>query len=256
MTNPRNAVTTARGRTYKWGDESFISVTTILSRGIPKPALTNWAAKSVAEFVAENFDQVAALVAKDKRAAIDLCKGSPWRSRDKAADLGSLIHDYAEAHVLGAARPEAPPEAQAHLAHFNAFLEDYQPEYVMTEATVFNRRYGWAGTLDAIADIAGERWLIDYKTGKGIYAESAVQLSAYRNGEFVGMPDGTEAPVPEVERCGVLHLTPTGYSLIPVQADERVYRVFLYAQQVQQFLDVLSNDVLGAPWPAPKEAVA
>ena len=52
MSGPRNATTTNRGRTYLWRDETFDSVTTILSGGIPKPALTNWAAKSVAEYVA------------------------------------------------------------------------------------------------------------------------------------------------------------------------------------------------------------
>lgn len=255
MANPRNAVTTSRGRTYKWGSESFTSVTTILSRGIPKPALTNWAAKSVAEFVAENIDQVNTLCAKDKSAAIDLCKGSPWRTRDKAANLGTLIHDYAEAHVLGAARPDAPPEAEAKLAWFYAFLDDFAPEFVLSEATVFNRQWGWAGTLDAVCDIAGERWLIDYKTGKDVYPESALQLSAYERGEFVGMPDGTEAPMPPVDRCGVLHLSDTGYRLIPVETGDEVYRCFLYAQQIQRFVDEMSNDVLGAPWPSPKEGV-
>lgn len=247
MTNPRNARTTSRGRSYKWRDETFDSVTTILNGGVPKPALTNWAAKSVAEFVAENIDQVVAIANKDKAAAIDLCKGSPWRQRDKAADLGSLIHSFAEAHVLGAPRPEYPPEAEAQMAHFEAFLEDFQPTYEMTEATVYNRKFGYAGTLDAILVSGGQRLLVDYKSGKDVYGEVSLQLAAYRFAEFVGMPNGDEVPMPAVDGAAVLHLSPRGYRFIPVQADEVAFRFFLYAQQVRIFSESVSREVLGAP---------
>ena len=43
----------AKGRFYNWEGDSFISVTNALQNGVPKPALTYWAAKMVAEYVAE-----------------------------------------------------------------------------------------------------------------------------------------------------------------------------------------------------------
>ncbi|MDQ2782221.1 MAG: DUF2800 domain-containing protein [Actinomycetota bacterium] len=256
MTTPRNATTTNRGRTYKWRDEEFTSVTTILSGGVPKPALTNWAAKSVAEYVAAHLAEVNAIAADDPAAAIDLMKGSPWRQRDKAAAQGSDIHAWAEAHVLGKVMPEPPPAHRPYCDGFLRFLEDWRPTYQMSEATVYNRANAYAGTLDAIVEMDGDLWLIDYKTGKGVYGEVALQLSAYRSAEFIGLPDGTEAPMPEVDWCGVLHLTPDGYHLIPVEAGPDEFRAFLYAQQVRNFAEYRSREVLGAPLPAPeREAV-
>jgi hypothetical protein len=254
MAGPRNATTTNRGRTYLWRDETFDSVTTILSGGIPKPALTNWAAKSVAEYVAANLDEVRAIASKDTAAAIDLMKGSPWRQRDAAAAQGSDIHAWAEAHVLGK-QPPAPPKAhKPYLDGFLRFLDEWQPAYEMSEATVYSRRYGYAGTLDAIATIDGARTLIDYKTGKGVYGEVALQLAAYRFAEFVGMPNGDEVPVGPVDAAAVLHLTPDGYFLIPVTADEVAFRFFLYAQQVRIFGESVSREVLGAPMACPTRA--
>lgn len=254
MAGPRNATTTSRGRTYRWGDEVFDSVTTILSGGVPKPALTSWAAKSVAEFVAANLAEVNAIAAKDTAAAVDLMKGSPWRQRDAAAVQGSAIHAWAEAHVLGQVPKPAPAAHQPYLDGFLRFLDEWRPTYEASEATVYSRKYGYAGTLDAIAVIDGRRTLLDYKTGKGVYGEVALQLAAYRFAEFVGMPNGDEAPVPDVEATAVLHLTPEGYSLIPVAADEVAFRFFLYAQQVRIFGESVSREVLGAPLPCPQRA--
>jgi hypothetical protein len=253
MTGPRNAITTNRGRTYLWRDETFDSVTTILSGGIPKPALTSWAAKSVAEYVAANFDEVRAIASKDTAAAIDLMKGSPWRQRDAAALQGSAIHAWAEAHVLGK-QPPAPPKAhKPYLDGFLRFLDDWQPEYEASEMSVFNRQFGYAGTLDFIATLPGlGRVLGDYKTGKGVYGEVGLQLAAYRHAEFVGMPDDSEQPMPEVDTCVVLHLTPDGYHLIPVRAGAEEFRFFLYAQQVRIFGESVSREVLGAPLSAPR----
>ena len=252
MSGPRNATTTNRGRTYLWRDETFDSVTTILSGGIPKPALTNWAAKSVAEYVAANLDEVRAIASKNTAAAIDLMKGSPWRQRDAAALQGSAIHAWAEAHVLGQ-DPPAPPKAhKPYLDGFLRFLDEWQPAYEMSEATVYSRQYGYAGTLDAIATLDGARTLIDYKTGKGVYGEVALQLAAYRFAEFVGMPNGDEVPMTPVDGAAVLHLTPDGYVLIPVTADEVAFRFFLYAQQVRIFGESVSREVLGAPLSAPR----
>lgn len=254
MAGPRNATTTNRGRTYQWRDETFDSVTTILSGGVPKPALTNWAAKSVAEYVAANLAEVNAIAAKDTAAAIDLMKGSPWRSRDAAALQGTAIHAWAEAHVLGHTPDKALAAHQPYLDGFLRFLDEWQPTYELSEATVYSRRYGYAGTLDAIAVIDGARTLLDYKTGKGVYGEVALQLAAYRFAEFVGMPNGDEVAMPAVDAAAVLHLTPAGYFLIPVAADEVAFRYFLYAQQVRIFGESVSREVLGAPLPCPQRA--
>lgn len=285
MTNPRNARQTRAGRLYEWrspgsniGDEPerFWSVTTLIKNGLPSPALTAWGMKAVAEYAVANHrtlqamlegvrirrtDGGLALITDPDRlqAAIDWLKGAPYRDRDRKADIGTAVHAAAEAHVLGIEWPEPTDEVAPYLTSFQAFLRDFEPVYEATEATVYNRSAKYAGTLDAIAHIPGRgKALIDYKTtGSGVYPEAALQLAAYRYAEFIGLPDGTEEPMPQVDGCAVLWLRPDGYDLIPVVADEQVFTAFRYCIETARWQEETSKGVIGQPLPVPtKEAVA
>lgn len=245
MAGPRNATTTNRGRTYRWRDETFDSVTTIIGGGVPKPALKAWGEKLVATTAVEK-----AAIWRDMtpEEAIDWLKRAPFRETDKAAAQGSDIHAWCEAYVLGQPIPDPPLLQMPYCDGFKQFLEDWQPEYELTEATVYSRTHGFAGTCDFIARLP-ELGLVlgDYKTGKGVYGEVALQLAAYRHADFIGLPDGTEAPLPDIDACAVLHLTPKGYELIPVEAGDTEFYAFLYAAQVRSFINDRAKSVLGAP---------
>lgn len=246
MTNPRNATTTSRGRTYKWSDETFDSVTTIISGGVPKPALKAWGEKMVATTA---VDKKAVWDSMTKEEAVDWLKRAPFRETDKAATKGSDIHEWAEAHVLG--QPVADPrdEIADTCAQFRQFITDWSPTFEASEVTVYNREHGYAGTLDTLVRLDGQLYLMDYKTGKGVYGEVALQLAAYRHAEFMGLPDGTEEPMPKVDGCAVLHLRPKGYEVIPVRAGDAEFRSFLYAREVRAFCERggLGDQALGHP---------
>ena len=276
MTNPRNATTTSKGRTYRWRDESFPSVTTIIGGGVPKPALVGWAAKRVAETAVakrriwEAMDQPAEMV--------DWLKRAPYRERDGAAVQGSAIHDWAEKRVLGmpVTVEELPAEQQPWAISFLQFTHEMEPTWEMSEASVYNRTDGYAGTLDALLrlsdravqqirdsggpDLSG-LGLVDYKTNKsGIFPETALQLAAYRHAEFVGLPDGTETPMPHVDWCAALWITDTGYELVPVNAGHLAFEYFLAARMVRDFCDDVGRGLLRPaatlPHPAGRPAAA
>lgn len=282
------------GRFYNWKGDRYFSVTTIINGGIPKPALINWAKKFVAEYAMDNFEFFTAkmksieeaerlggaeLAATEYESVRKWLSDSPWRDRDKKADLGTLVHDYAEAHALGKPMPAASAEVQPYLDHFSLFLDKYQPEFIAVEAPVFSREQKYAGTLDAIADfdpavftdaflatVLGSldhfdiqervdalrergraRLLLDWKSGKSIYPEVALQLSAYRFADtFLGMPDTSEAPMPEVDGCIAVNLRPDGFKVFPVMTDDTIYRTFLYAREVFRFGRDYQKVVLGA----------
>lgn len=202
--------------------------------------------------------------------ALRYLKGAADRLRDAAAASGSDVHDAAEEFVLEHARegarlyaatgelPVWPEHIAAKMASFVAFLDERRPIYIATEARVFNRTRSYAGQCDAFLRVkvpdawvppswmsrpfVWEReggpagWLTlanDYKSGRAIYHEVAVQTAAYRNGEFIGAPDGvTELPVPACDGTAVLHLRPKGYTFRLLQADDRPFRVFLFAREV------------------------
>ncbi len=236
----------ASGRTYEWQGEVFDSVTTILSRAIPKPALINWAKKVTAEYAVENYTQLGDLMDTDVQGAIDWLKGAAWRQRDKAANLGSLVHELIEAEILGTPGPHITDDAAEMVAQFRDFCEVADPKWIAAEAVVFNRTYKYAGTLDAICDLPDGRFLIDVKTGKGVYAETALQLVAYRNAEFIGLPNDEEQPMVPVNHTAVLHIRPNGWKLVPVQTGDREWAFFTRACFMAKFGDE-SRDMIGKP---------
>lgn len=266
MSGPRNA-TTARGgkRFYSWRNEEFWSVTTIISGGVPKPALLPWGIKSVAESAVAKRATLTAMLADCETPkecakgvfcpvcteAIRYLKGAPYAKRDAAGDLGTDVHAAAEAYSLGQPFPKWSPLIRPYMEAYVAFLEDFTPTFTATEASVYNRTQKYAGTLDAIARLQlplqalpGD-YILDTKSGKGIYPEIGLQLAAYRNAEFIGLPDGSEAPMPDVDGALGLHLTPQGYRLIEVRADAEVFNAFLYAREVFRFATDTSKTVLG-----------
>jgi hypothetical protein len=280
---PRNARQTRAGRLYEWlgpgatvgsEPERFWSVTTLIKTGLPAPALINWAKKFVAEYAVANHRTLASMLEGVRikpaggglaiitdpdrvQAAVDWLKGSPDRDRNRKGEIGTMVHEAIEAYILDAPWPEPTEETAERLAQFRRFVELFSPTFELAEATVYNRTHKYAGTLDVIATIPGRgRALIDTKTSEsGVYADAALQLSAYRYAEFIGLPDGTEAPVPEVDGCAVLWLPggpdPEGFGLIPMVADEQVFRSFRHVVEVARWAEDIAKGVVGQPLPVP-----
>lgn len=240
------------GRLYAWGDETFRSVTNYLN-AMGKPWLGAWAAKMVAEYAYDRRDKWDDLT---KAEAVRLLKGAPWDKRDAAADVGTAVHAAIEALVLGQSPPPYPPEIAGHMSHFDRFITDYRPEWYAAEASVFNRKYGYAGTLDGIVGIGGRTYIMDVKTSKALYGDTfPLQLAAYANAEFVGLPDGTEGDLPAVDGGLILHLTADDYRLVQVRIDDEVFKAFLYLVQVYKWQNDLSKSALLDQLPVPTSAI-
>ena len=264
MTAPKHATTRGGKRTYSWRNEEFYSVTTIIGGGIPKPALLPWGIKMVAEGAVDAIESgyLADMVAHDRDGAIRFLKGLPYAKRDAAGDLGTLVHAWIEAHSLKRPMPKPPPLVQPYLEAFQQFLADFDPAFTATEASVYSRAERYAGTLDSIVTLTlplheSASYILDAKTGKGVYPEVGLQLAAYRHAEFIGLPDGSEAPMPQVDGALCMHLTPEGYRIVEVRADDDVFAAFLYAREVFRFATDTSKSVLGLEYGSlVQEAVA
>lgn len=235
-------IDTARGHHYKLDGQSVPGVTTILSNGIPKPALTNWAAKQAATFAADNLETLAAL---DRDARIDLVKGSPWRDRDAAARRGTEVHRLAE-RLMHGDEVDVPEELTGHVDSYMAFLDDFNPDPILIEAVVGHRAHKWMGTLDLVAKVGGQTLLMDIKTTRsGIYGETALQLAAYRFAEFYLDDKGQEQPMVPTDGCAAVWVRADGYDLVPVDASGNTYKVFRFAQQIAQWQTVTSKEAVG-----------
>jgi hypothetical protein len=80
---------------------------------------------------------------------------------------------------------------------WKATLESFEP--VLWDVTVFSDIHGYAGTIDLIARVNGELYIIDFKTSQDVWPSFEMQVSAYRetvsNGEnplYIKNPNGTD----------------------------------------------------------------
>lgn len=223
-------------------------VTTLIGNGWPKPALVRWAAKSVAEYVADNPDGVEQLRTMGRGPMVDALKGVPWQQRDTAAAKGTEVHAYAE-HLVHGEDVDVPDHLVGYVENYAKLLDQTRIEPLMTEVRLANRTWWYAGTSDLIASIAGETVLIDLKTSSGVYGEYALQCAAYARSEFY-LGDGgddEEQPFPEISRIGAIHLQESHARLhwFPVAVDE-AFKVFTHVAYLSKQRDLV--DDWGMSW--------
>jgi hypothetical protein len=245
---PVGLVRDARHR-YSWnGGPLYPSVTTIL--GIKdKPALVGWAKRETAACAVRNLDVLERMVRSGgAQAAVDWLKRIPDYARDASADLGSAVHAAAEAIARGESVAVAEDVRPFITAYRRDFLETFRPRFLAVEAMVCSPRYEYGGTADAFAEIDGEIWLLDYKTGSGVYPDTALQLGGLARAQFIGYPgDPTQYPVPAATRFGVLHVRPEGARLLPVVVDRATVAAFLDARRLFGWDQGPAKSVIGEP---------
>lgn len=245
-----NTIKRGGSRFYVHPDDGTkaVGVTSVVGM-LPKDFLRYWAAKSVAEGAVANIGAIVTLAMNDPAAAVDMLKRTPDRDTRQAAETGTEAHAIFEKMVeTGNLHPRVHPDYEPYAEHFRAFLAECQPEYTMTEETVWSEAHGYAGSFDALATISGEPVWLDYKTTRsGVHEDVALQLSAYAHADYVLRPDGSRIPLPKVESGAVLHVRPEGWKLVPVRIDDEIFGTFLHLLAVHAWERGGKGSVLGNP---------
>ncbi|WP_133849891.1 hypothetical protein [Labedaea rhizosphaerae] len=255
FTPPVRRVNSGRGHRYEDAHGRKVpGVTTVISSGVPKPALINWAARVTAAYAVDYWDELAELPVSERLTRLEKAR---FGERDEAARRGTQVHSLAERLVHGE-EVDVPEALAGHVRAYVDFLDQWRVQPVLAEFVVASHRHGYAGTADLLAylddpDEPGRAvpWLLDIKTSQGVWGETALQLAAYRYADVYRAADGTELPVPEVERTGVVHVLGDGYQLVPVVAGRAQHRTFLYAQQIAAFVDT-AKELVGEPLTPPR----
>jgi len=260
-------------------DLRFYSVTTLIG-ALDKPALLYWAAEEAAKCAVKSANSLSGRIEEEGEAAVIKwirdARFRPLKGARSASELGTAVHDSVEKYALTGVKPDVDEEVQPFLDRFDEWAQLWQPKYIAAEAAVYNKTYGYAGTLDAIAEIDGQKVLLDYKSSRKSvgsddkptkpYPEAALQLSAYRYAELIATwrarrfekyrrryyllnDDEQDMGVPMMKLDGavVLHLTPEHAELYPVKADEQVFEKFLYCIEVFDWANDLAKSVIGQP---------
>lgn len=150
-----------------------------------------------------------------KPLTVDIAENAkPWL-RDAAAERGTRVHEIcAEIDLIGSAEDiEVPPDIAGYVSAYLDFLRDYRiKSWNAVEIPLGSSKLGYAGTIDRVGIIDGNRVIVDLKTGSRIDKPTlTAQLNGYRTlWETVKLE--------KVDRMCGLKLGRNGiYQLIPVR---------------------------------------
>lgn len=225
--------------------QTLPSVTTIL-RVLEKPALVPWAQGIVAEAAIAHRSELEGWVqVGGVEGAVGLLKKAATAQRDRAAATGTDVHALAENLNRGMS-VIVPEDIAGFVDAYRKWLADFSPRILAAEEMLVGD--GYAGTLDLIAEIAGEVWLLDIKTAKGVYADTALQLAAYGHARYIGRPgDPTKYAIPKIDQYGVVHVRPEGAEFVPYDVTEDDYAAFRALMVASKWKAERASKVVGQP---------
>ncbi len=196
-------------RYYKLPDKTLLpSVTTILGV-IRKPALEHWRG--------------------------DLGNAEADRQMNEAGDKGSLVHKLCEAVNYDVPWSTDNPDVIKMVEAYEKWFNTYVSKVLYVERLIVNVPYGYAGRVDLVAVLKGDRLpsVIDLKTGNALWPDVPLQLSGYKQ----ALPFKTKWRV-------IVHLDKNEPGKIVVKNDhdfahdhERDFRTFTYAGELYRYFN-------------------
>ena len=174
-------------------EEVIPSATQILSV-IAKPALVYWAANEAVRNFKSSAVELATMTERlglsnmaytfgdsGIEAAGARAVNAHKHISSEAASVGSQVHHYIE-KTLKKEEAQMPISLQGQSA-CKAFLKWYEDHpnvnILSCEEKVYHPELKYAGTVDAVAEIDGDMYIIDFKTSSKVYPEHHIQCAAY-----------------------------------------------------------------------------
>jgi len=229
---PRNARTDPETglRFYIWQGREYPSVTTIRRlAGVPH-GLHQWALGQVAAYALDHATDIAQRLTDPAKLAVvrHELRAAATAERDRSAALGTAVHQAIEG---GKALADVGPDIAPRLRQYLAWAASSGVEVLATELQVWNTTVGYAGSVDLLGRFPdGSIWVIDHKTGKGVFAEHLLQLLPYLMAEFVGSDDVVDdeltALLRQARGVALLHLSDTGWEFRSLEATPEAWAAF------------------------------
>lgn len=227
-----------RNHGYLLDGQKILSVTKVLSLGMPKPALINWAASEAAQAAWEirgdtelGYSEYVQHVARAHE-----------RKRNMAAVKGTAVHAYGERLVHGEKVEGIPDEVAKKVDQYVRFLNEWRIVPLITEAPICILSLPCGGTLDLIFTsplFPGRVFLADIKTSKAIYGETALQLEGYARADFYVDADAGEVPMSSLGITDhvVIHLEEDRYHVLEMEHGDEVWATFQHAAAIAKVMD-------------------
>ena len=241
---------------YSWNEGAKVPGVTSVMKMLDKSGpLVGWAKRETAACAVRNLALLETMVRDGgPEAATKWLSAIPDYQRETAAETGTLVHALAEA-IHRKIEIEVDATTEPFISSYLRWTAVYRPHILNAEYMVYSEAHRYGGTADLAAKINGETWLIDIKTGKAAYPETALQLAALHFADFAGrLDDGRRYKVPAATRFGVLHIRPEQTELIPYGVTEADYGAFLACRELYDWTE-LRAPLVKVPYKE-KESVA
>ncbi len=219
---------------YMVGDKQVPAVTRVVDAVSPKN-LTEWAAKAGAEWWLNNYTD-------DVEMQAIMYDGIRYAHKEiskEAQNIGSDVHKWIELHIRskmdnGHLFVEYPDDVKVPMQNFHKWLdwaESRDIEWLGSEKKIYSKLWNYAGTIDALAKINGELYVIDFKTSAKIYKEYYLQVYGYAQAVHEMVNDDSNKHYPK----GMIVRLDKDESKFQEVAFECEPRVFHYALSLKEF---------------------
>lgn len=112
--------------------------------------------------------------------------------KTEAGDKGTIVHHAVEKLLnektlkmeekivdRDGVEREMTPDEYAAVMSFATWYAEAKPKILATETVVWGD--GFAGTVDLVVEIDGQKWIIDLKTSQSVWPSHEIQVSAYKH---------------------------------------------------------------------------
>lgn len=182
---------------YKLDGKACTGVTTFIKAGYPTSmGLIQWMKGQSINYTFDwflNRGNTQGITEEDRKELFKAAKAADQKPSQEAADIGTLIHDYAYLSELGKIQDatslydqmmQLPLESKDKLLNginkFKKWKEEVKDELVKSEELIASPTHLFCGKFDRLARRDGRLILGDFKTSNSIYLEHFIQLAAYR----------------------------------------------------------------------------
>lgn len=237
-----SGITRSTDHHYTYDGKTYPGVTGMLNILDKSGPLMGWAARQTAEAAIAQIDNLPSLLESVGGEGVikALTARSGWK-RDEAASIGTEIHGLADLVVRGEPTPPMGDVVRDRVLKYADWWKASGWKLRLSEAMVVSPALGYGGTFDLLAyDADGKTVLADVKTGKGVYKEVALQLTAYGMASFVDA-GGKVFPMVVPDRYVVLHVTAAGVREIEINVGQMEQTAWLACIELSRWADTMKG---------------
>jgi len=171
------------------GERCKISVTSATGM-MDKPALKFWSVKMMKEYLINWIGDMGVPIFSIEELKSQIEEGSKAHTKfkDKAADLGTQVHDWAEQYILfelkinkekPVIKKDFDERVKNGILAFLQWVDEHKIKFIASERLIYSKKYKYCGILDCKAKVDGKLTLVDFKTSNYMAIEYFAQVSAY-----------------------------------------------------------------------------